>query len=411
MKIIKQFLIGFLLVSIFNNSVIKTDATDSPDQNDSETDPHYDRDGLLYANGGTWIQGADGRWWYRHSDGSYTTNDWEYINGKWYYFDADGWMVTGWIQLGNTWYYLKPSSGEMVTNFQLIDGYWYYFNSSGAMYTGWLYDTNTYKRYYFESNGHMHTGWLELGVSWYYMDSTGEMVTGWKYINSYWYYFTGSGIMNTGWLSLNNKDYYMDDNGHMVTGWQWLERYGYYYSYDQGRYMGYYNYFNGSGELVTDSDAHMCSHVYNTFYDHKNLKGITLKYYINPSCNFGSEIVSAANNWNTTVVSLSRIYSSIPTADILLYNSYDAEVFYGRTYYYYYPEDEVFPTDTDWNYCRIALKSENDMPLATITHEFGHAFGLSHRITKQDSIMQYNHNLRSVSTPQPCDVSVVTHLY
>ena len=29
-----------------------------------------------------WIKAKDGRWWYRHADGSYTTNGWERIDGK-----------------------------------------------------------------------------------------------------------------------------------------------------------------------------------------------------------------------------------------------------------------------------------------------------------------------------------------
>ena len=29
---------------------------------------------------GSWIK-SDSRWWYEHSDGSYTTNGWEKING------------------------------------------------------------------------------------------------------------------------------------------------------------------------------------------------------------------------------------------------------------------------------------------------------------------------------------------
>lgn len=43
---------------------------------------------------GTWIQESDGRWWYRHADGSYTTNDWEYINDNWYYcHETDGYWI------------------------------------------------------------------------------------------------------------------------------------------------------------------------------------------------------------------------------------------------------------------------------------------------------------------------------
>ncbi len=30
------------------------------------------------------MQSANGRWWYRHNNGTYTKNGWEYINGKWY---------------------------------------------------------------------------------------------------------------------------------------------------------------------------------------------------------------------------------------------------------------------------------------------------------------------------------------
>lgn len=66
-----------------------------------------------------WIQEQNGRWWYRHADGSCTKNDWEQIDGKWYHFDLDGWMQTGWIKDKGKWYYLKESgemaSGEVLT--------------------------------------------------------------------------------------------------------------------------------------------------------------------------------------------------------------------------------------------------------------------------------------------------------
>lgn len=61
-----------------------------------------------------WIEDK-GRWWYRHTDGSYTKDDWEQIDGAWYYFDGNGWMQTGWIQPDGNYYYLK-SSGAMAVN-------------------------------------------------------------------------------------------------------------------------------------------------------------------------------------------------------------------------------------------------------------------------------------------------------
>lgn len=39
---------------------------------------------------GIWKQGTNGHWWYEHADGSYTTDDWEFIGDKWYYFDTEG---------------------------------------------------------------------------------------------------------------------------------------------------------------------------------------------------------------------------------------------------------------------------------------------------------------------------------
>ena len=84
---------------------------------------------------GSWIKSGS-RWWYKHSDGSYTTNGWEQINGTWYYFDNEGWMKTGWIKESGNWYYLDDS-GAMKTGLQTFGGNEYYLSTSGAMQTGW----------------------------------------------------------------------------------------------------------------------------------------------------------------------------------------------------------------------------------------------------------------------------------
>lgn len=101
------------------------------------------------ASKGSWVQ-SSGRWWYRHNNGSYTTNGWELIDSTWYYFDSSGWMQTGWVKTGGSWYYLN-SSGEMKTGWVKTGGSWYYLNSSGAMQTGWF--TVSGKWYYAYGSG------------------------------------------------------------------------------------------------------------------------------------------------------------------------------------------------------------------------------------------------------------------
>lgn len=98
-----------------------------------------------------WIQSGSS-WWYKHADGSYTTNGWEKINGTWYYFDQAGWMVTGWVKDNGTWYYLKDN---------------------GAMATGWVKDNGTW--YYLNNNGSMATGWYKVGEKWYYSYASGAL--------------------------------------------------------------------------------------------------------------------------------------------------------------------------------------------------------------------------------------------
>lgn len=94
-----------------------------------------------------WIKAKDGRWWYRHADGSYTTNGWEQIGGKWYYFDAKGWMVTGWVKWKGKWCYCESSGACAYSKCLCIKGKWYAFGSDGYMVEGyiWLEDSGAMK--------------------------------------------------------------------------------------------------------------------------------------------------------------------------------------------------------------------------------------------------------------------------
>lgn len=190
---------------------------------------------------GQWIQSGS-RWWYRHNDGGYTRNGWEFINGKWYLFDRAGWMLTGWQKAGGTWYYLDAygamvtgwmndsgtwyymtENGAMATGWINLNGRWYFLNGSGAMQTGWLHRASGW--YYLTGSGAMATGWLYQGGSWYYLNpADGHMAIGWAKVNGKWYYMNGSGAMQTGWLHHGNNWYYLDASGAMATN-TWIGNY------------------------------------------------------------------------------------------------------------------------------------------------------------------------------------------
>ena len=176
---------------------------------------------------GTWIKESNGKWWYKHADGSYTKYNWEYIDGKWYFFDGDGWMRSSqWLLWKNDWYYLSPS-GARYTGWLLYKENWYYLNSNGVMETGWIKVNG--KEYFLLEDGRMHTGWLKRWNGTFYLNTDGSMQVGWKKISGSWYYFETSGKMQTGWITLNDKEYYLNDNGVMQIGWKKINNNWYYF--------------------------------------------------------------------------------------------------------------------------------------------------------------------------------------
>lgn len=58
-----------------------------------------------------WHHDSNG-WWYADTESTYYRSCWKVINGHKYYFNADGYAVTNWQELGGKWYYFEPRAGH-----------------------------------------------------------------------------------------------------------------------------------------------------------------------------------------------------------------------------------------------------------------------------------------------------------
>ena len=218
----------------------ESQTTQTGEQAASEAEPQAQVQPRAVVDVNQWIRNGN-RWWYRHADGSYTTNGWEVINGAWYYFDGAGWMVTGWLKRPSGWYYLT-GSGAMATGWIQLGSTWYYLNESGMMQADTWIGNN-----YVDGSGawipgkvKAQAGWIQSGNRWWYRHADGSYTTnGWEVINGAWYYFDGAGWMVTGWVKLSGTWYYLTGSGAMATGW--IQTGGTWY------------YMNTSGAMVTDT--------------------------------------------------------------------------------------------------------------------------------------------------------------
>ena len=312
-----------------------------------------------------WILNSTG-WWYRHEDGSYTTNDFEVINGQtyyfnaagymvtgwqlvddtWYYFDSSGAMKTGWVYVGNIWYYLD-NEGKMLTGFQDIAGQRYYFNKDGSLYTGWVHDKNNWYyytdqglfkgwlyvnnnwywldengvmltgdqiinnvKYYFNENGAMHTGWLEKENLWYFYDSGGAMKTGWVFTGNLWYWLNDEGIMQTGYQTINGNQYYFNPNGSMYVGWHYKEGSWYYFG-DYGMVRGWltvngnFYYLNQDGVMVT-GDVTIDGEKYTFAGSGELISSENLRMLESQIVNYINTNAYSGELWSVSVINLSK---------------------------------------------------------------------------------------------------------
>lgn len=153
----------------------------------------------------------NGKWIYYDNGTSIT--GWKKTMGKWYYLDPDGYMATGWREIGGIRYYFDQSSGAMATGWKKINDRWYYFAGSGAMASKewrngyWLSADGVWN---YEARG----SWHKNSKGWWYGDTTGWYAKNqWEKINGSWYFFDAEGYMVTGTCVINGMLYIFSEDG------------------------------------------------------------------------------------------------------------------------------------------------------------------------------------------------------
>ena len=233
--------------------------TQTGEQAVSEAEPQAQVQPRAVVAVNQWIRDGN-RWWYRHADGSYTTNGWEVINGAWYYFDGAGWMVTGWLKRPSGWYYLT-GSGAMATGWIQLGSTWYYLNESGTMQADTWIGNN-----YVDGSGawipgkvKAQAGWVQSGSRWWYRHADGSYTrNNWEMINGSWYYFDGAGWMVTGWLKQGSTWYYLKPTAKNSAEKVGEKAYNYWVG--TAGIGGYY--IDKYGRMVAGKDYSLGSYVY-----------------------------------------------------------------------------------------------------------------------------------------------------
>ena len=155
------------------------------------------------------------------------------IGGEKYYIAGDGYLMSGWLILGNWKMYFDTETYTAKKGFSVIDGKTYLFNSDGVMqnYAGTTIIDG--KKYWFsDDNASLKTGWLDLGQWKLYFDpETFAAKTGLSEINGHMYIFSDDGAMQgySGTPVINGEKYWVAPEGYLKSGWLYLTNWKMYF--------------------------------------------------------------------------------------------------------------------------------------------------------------------------------------
>lgn len=148
------------------------------------------------------------------SNGEYT------VNGKAYYFDANGALKTGWIKYGTgKWKYF--SQNGVFSGWQRVGTHWCYFDPTtkyAYIDVERKIDGSIYR---FDANGYMMKGWVKNPSSWQkrgystysYYRSDGKAYEGWLQYKGKWYCFYRGNMRRGGLVQIDGEWHNFDDNG------------------------------------------------------------------------------------------------------------------------------------------------------------------------------------------------------
>lgn len=163
-----------------------------------------------------WVKAADGVHYQYYIDGKLQKSTW--ISSKKYYVDANGYRVSGMVEIQGDHYYFDANGLKQKKKWIEYNGKDYYLCKSGAVLKNqWWYKGDVWV--FVKKDGSVAKSELvKIGKKKYAFDANGKRSKGFKKIGSKYYYTGSDGVIyKKKWIKVKKKTYYVDKKGVRVT--------------------------------------------------------------------------------------------------------------------------------------------------------------------------------------------------